>query len=238
MPTQNVPAQNEAAPARGTLHSVRFPGESAEYRSARDTLLRHELELRRHLEAVAAERRNLPLGGRVKEDYVFESADGPVRMSELFADQKDTLLVYSYMFAPQMAAPCVSCTSILDALDGEAPHVVQRVNLVVVAKSPIARILEFTRGRGWRNLRLLSSAGNTYNSDYYGESSKGAQQPMMNVFVRRDGAIHHTYGTELLFAPSDSGQDGRHVDLIWPLWNLFDLTPGGRGTSWYPKLRY
>ena len=238
MPAQNVPARNEAAPARGSLHTKRFPGESSEYRSARDTLLGHEMELRAHIEAVAAERRNLPLGGRVKEDYVFEGAEGPVRLSELFADRKNTLLVYSYMFGPQMAAPCVSCTSILDALDGEAPHVVQRVNFAVVAKSPIARILEFTRARGWHNLRLLSSAGNTYNADYHGETPQGAQQPMMNVFVRRDGAIHHTYGTELLFAPSEPGQDGRHVDLIWPLWNLFDLTPEGRGTQWYPRLKY
>jgi predicted dithiol-disulfide oxidoreductase (DUF899 family) len=236
MPTQNAPTQNETA--AGTLHSKGFPDESAEYRSARDTLLRHEMELRRHIEDVAAERRNLPLGGRVKEDYVFEGADGPVRLSELFADRKDTLLVYSYMYGPQMAAPCVMCTSILDALDGEAPHVMQRVNFAVVARSPIARILEFTRARGWRNLRLLSSAGNTYNIDYHGETAKGAQQPMMNVFVRRDGAIHHTYGTELLFAPSEPGQDSRHVDLIWPLWNLFDLTPEGRGTDWYPRLKY
>jgi len=235
MPAQNAPAQKTAA--RGSLHTKRFPGESSEYRSARDTLLRHEIELRAHIEAVAAERRNLPLGGRVKEDYLFEGADGPVRLSELFADRKDTLLVYSYMFGPE-AAPCVMCTSILDALDGEAPHVVQRVNFVVVVRSPIERVLEFTRARGWRNLRLLSSADNTYNADYFGETSRDEQQPMMNVFVRRNGAIHHTYGTELLFVPSEPGQEGRHVDLIWPLWNLLDLTPEGRGTQWYPRLKY
>ena len=196
------------------------------------------MKLRRQIEAVAAERRKLPLGGAVKEDYVFDSPDGPVAMSSLFADGKDTLLVYSYMYGPQMASPCVSCTSILDAIDGEAPHVVQRVNLAVVARSPIDRILEFTRPRGWRHVQLLSSANNSYNRDYHGETESGAQMPMMNVFVRRNGRVYHTYGTELLFAPSDRGQDGRHVDSFWPLWNLFDLTPEGRGTSWYPKLRY
>jgi predicted dithiol-disulfide oxidoreductase (DUF899 family) len=221
-----------------TKPGVSFPRESARYRSARNKLLRSEMKLRRQIEAVAAERRKLPLGGVIKEDYAFDSADGPVRLSSLFEDGKDTLLVYSYMFGPQMAAPCVSCTSILDSLDGEAPHVVQRVKLAVVARSPIDRILEFTRARGWRNLRLLSSAGNTYNLDYHGESDTGAQLPMMNVFVRRNGRIYHTYGTELLFASSDRGQDGRHVDSFWPLWNLFDLTPEGRGTSWYPRLRY
>jgi predicted dithiol-disulfide oxidoreductase (DUF899 family) len=221
-----------------SLHAMRFPGEAPKYRSARDKLLRSEMKLRRQIEAVAAERRKLPLGGAVAEDYVFESADGPVKLSALFADNKDTLLLYSYMFSPQMAAPCVSCTSILDSLDGEAPHVVQRVNLAVVATSPIERILGFTCPRGWRNLRLLSSSGNTYNRDYHGESESGAQVPMMNVFVRRNGRIYHTYGTELLFAPPDRGQDGRHVDSFWPLWNLFDLTPEGRGTTWYPRLQY
>jgi len=220
-----------------TLQSRRFPGESAKYRSARQKLLRSEMKLRRQLEAVAAERRKLPLGGAVA-DYMFDSADGPVHLSDLFAEGKDTLLVYNYMFGPQMSAPCVSCTSILDSLEGEAPHVVQRVNLAVVARSPIDRILEFTRARGWRNLRLLSSAANTYNRDYHGESESGAQLPMMNVFVRRNGRIYHTYGTELLFAPSERGQDGRHVDSFWPLWNLFDLTPEGRGTDWYPRLQY
>jgi len=146
--------------------------------------------------------------------------------------------VYSYMFGPQMAAPCVSCTSILDSLDGEAPHVMQRVSLAVVAKSPIHRILDFTRARGWHNLPLVSSGGNTYNRDYHGEAENGSQLPMLNVFVRRNGRIHHWYGTELIFAPAERGQDGRHVDSFWPLWNLFDLTPEGRGTTWYPRLRY
>jgi len=220
------------------MHDIRFPGENAEYRAARNELLEAEKDLRRNVESVAAKRRALPLGGEPPEDYVFDGANGPVRLSELFDDGKDSLIVYSYMFGPQMKAPCVSCTSILDALDGEAPHVVQRVNLAVVAKSPIERILGFTRPRGWRNLRLLSSAGNTYNCDYHSEDAKGAQLPAANVFVRRDGKVRHFYSTELLYEPPEGGQDGRHVDMFWPLWNLFDLTPEGRGTDWYPRLTY
>ena len=224
-------------------HSVRFPGESEGYRAARNELLEAEIQLRRNIEAVAAQRRDLPLGGKVPEDYVFDeaapgSAEQKVRLSELFADGKDTLIVYSFMYGPKMAQPCVSCTSILDALDGEAPHVMQRINLAVVAKSPISRIMGFKTERGWRNLRLLSSAGNTYNHDYHAESPEGDQWPALNVFVRRNGAIHHFYSTELLYAPFEPGQDGRHVDLIWPLWNLFDLTPDGRGEKWYPRLSY
>jgi predicted dithiol-disulfide oxidoreductase (DUF899 family) len=223
-------------------HSVRFPGESESYRAARNELLDAEIQLRSNIEAVAKMRRDLPLGGEVAEDYVFdEASDGSerkVRLFELFEEGKDTLILYSYMYGPKMAQPCVSCTSILDALDGEAPHVMQRTNLAVIAKSPIARIMEFANGRGWRNLRLLSSAENTYNHDYHAESPEGDQLPALNVFVRRDGAIHHFYNTELLYAPSEPGQDGRHVDLIWPLWNLFDFTPEGRGEKWYPRLSY
>jgi predicted dithiol-disulfide oxidoreductase (DUF899 family) len=223
-------------------HSVRFPGESESYRAARNELLDAEIQLRSNIEAVAKMRRDLPLGGEVAEDYVFdEASDGSerkVRLFELFEEGKDTLILYSYMYGPKMAQPCVSCTSILDALDGEAPHVMQRTNLAVIAKSPIARIMEFANGRGWRNLRLLSSAENTYNHDYHAESPEGDQLPALNVFVRGDGAIHHFYNTELLYAPSEPGQDGRHVDLIWPLWNLFDFTPEGRGEKWYPRLSY
>ncbi|HEY3054440.1 MAG TPA: DUF899 family protein [Thermoanaerobaculia bacterium] len=219
-------------------HTVRFPGESKEYRDARDELLEAEIELRRKIESVASQRRSLPLGGTVAEDYVFDGENEQVRMSQLFGDGKDTLIIYSYMYGPQMKQPCVSCTSILDALDGEAPHVMQRVNLAVIAKSPIERIMQFTRGRGWRNLPLLSSANNTYNRDYHAETSNGNQIPALNVFVRRDGGVHHFYNTELLYAPSEPGQDGRHVDLLWPLWNLFDLTPDGRGEKWYPRLSY
>jgi predicted dithiol-disulfide oxidoreductase (DUF899 family) len=225
------------------LHKIRFPGESAKYRRARNELLKDEMALRKKIEAVAAKRRKLPLGGPIPEDYAFEEAGAGgsvtrVRLSELFAPGKDTLIVYSYMFGPKMAAPCVSCTSILDGLDGESAHVTQRVNFVVVAKSPIDRILTVSRERGWRGLRLLSSAGNTYNRDYHGENEKGDQLPSLNVFVTRDGRIHHFYQSELLFAPSEKGQDGRHVDMIWPLWNMFDFTPDGRGTNWYPRLRY
>ena len=219
-------------------HSVRFPGESEAYRSAREQLLDDEIALRRNMETVAAKRRKLPLGGEVPQDYVFDEEQGQVRMSQLFSPGKDTLVIYSYMFGPQMAKPCPFCTSILDGLDGEAPHIMQRVNFAVAAKSPIARIREFARGRGWRSLRLLSSANNSYNHDYHAEEPNGDQMPALNVFVRRDGRIRHFYNTELLYAPHEKGQDGRHVDLIWPLWNMFDLTPEGRGEKWGPRLTY
>src|SRR5437868_2007881 len=159
-------------------HAIRFPNETPEYRAARDRLFAAEIELRRELEAVAVQRRALPLGGTIPTDYAFVE-EGPageprgVRLSDLFAPGMDTLVVYSFMFGPAMEHACPSCTSILDALDGEAPHIVQRVSLAVVAKSPIERIRAFARERGWRNLRLLSSAANNYNRDYHAESESG-----------------------------------------------------------------
>jgi predicted dithiol-disulfide oxidoreductase (DUF899 family) len=236
-----------AAPSQAPLHTFRFPAEDDSYRAARNHLLEVEIALRRQIEQVAELRRKLPLGGVVPQDYVFDegavdlddsSAAHKVRMSDLFQPGKDTLIVYSFMYGPEMASACTSCTSILDSLNGTAPHASDRVNLAVVAKSPLERIRDFARGRGWRNLQLLSSASNTYNRDYYGESPEGKQQPSLNVFGRRDGAIHHFYNSEMLLAPSDQGQNARHVDMIWPLWNLFDLTPEGRGERWYPKLSY
>ena len=227
--------------------SVRFPNETAAYRDAREALLTAEMDLRRKAEEVAALRRGMPAGGVVPEDYEFDEIvvgpSGaervqPVRLSDLFAPGQQTLLVYSYMYGPEMPTPCNMCTSILDGLDGEAPHVRDRMSFAVVAKSPIERVRHIARDRGWRNLRLVSSSRNTYNHDYHGETVDGAQMPMLNVFVMRDGGIYHSYGTELLYAPRDPGQDFRHVDMIWPLWNLFDFTPEGRGMSWYPKLSY
>jgi predicted dithiol-disulfide oxidoreductase (DUF899 family) len=233
--------------AAASMHSVRFPGESAGYRKARDRLLKAEIALRRNIEKVAALRRKLPPGGPVPHDYEFE--EGPanlagsemvrrVKLSDLFVLPDASLIVYSFMYGPAMQRPCPSCTSILDGLDGVAPHVTQRVNLAVVAKSPVERIRAFARERGWRNLRLVSSSGNSYNHDYHGETDKGSQIPALNVFVRRGGEVRHYFSTELLYAPFDPGQDGRHVDLIWPLWNLFDFTPEGRGKDWHPKLSY
>jgi predicted dithiol-disulfide oxidoreductase (DUF899 family) len=240
---------------------ITFPGESAEYRAARDRLLGQEIELRRAMEAVAAARRRLPPGGVVPEDYVFQ-ARGPdggptdVRLSELFAPGKDSLVIYSMMFPrdpgderpgpqgrqtallPLVEGPCPSCTALLDQLDGAAEHVSQRVNLAAAGKAPLSRILAFADERGWRRLRLLSSAGSTYNRAYFGETAEGHQRPMLNVFHRDGQTIRHFWGSELLYAPTDPGQDPRHVGTIEPLWNLYDLTPAGRGTDWDEQLSY
>jgi predicted dithiol-disulfide oxidoreductase (DUF899 family) len=237
---------------------IRFPGESGEYRRERNRLLESEIELRRAIERVAAQRRALPMGGALAADYRFEALDGSeVRFSELFAPSKDTLVIYSFMFPrwsgdtrpgpvggetarlPLAETPCASCTSILDSLDGAAPHLAQRINLAVVAKSDPHRIGAFAKERGWRRLRLLSSRDNTYNRDYHAETPEGEQRPIVNVFVRDGHEIRHSWATELMFVPRDEGEDPRHVDSIWPVWSVLDMTPEGRGTeSSFPKLDY
>jgi predicted dithiol-disulfide oxidoreductase (DUF899 family) len=223
-----------------------FPGESVEYHQARNQLLQQEIELRRLTEAVAAARRRLPPGGVVPEDYLFECGgrDGsrvPVRFSQLFEVGKDTLFTYNMMFprAPDEDLPCPSCTQFLDSFDGVVEHASQRINVVVVVKAAIPRALQHASSRGWRHLRIVSSGNNTFNRDYHGESpDDGQQQPMLNVFRREGNAFRHVWGSELFYEAPDPGEDQRHGDTIDPLWNLFDLTPEGRGTDWYPDLTY
>jgi predicted dithiol-disulfide oxidoreductase (DUF899 family) len=238
------------------LAERRFPGESASYREVREDLLEREIELRRSMEAVAAARRELPPGGPVPEDYVFAGAGGEVRMSELFAPGRESLLIYSFMFPrdpgddrpgpatgqtaslPLHEGPCPSCVSLLDQLDGAIAHAAPLLNFAVVAKAPIERVLTFGEERDWRSLRLLSSAANAYNRDYHGETEEGDQRPMLNVFHRDGETIRHFWASELMFAPADADQDWRHVGTIEPLWNLLDLTREGRPLDWDEQLSY
>ena len=238
-----------SSPALCHLH---FPGESVEYRGARNALLAEEMELRRQIERVAAQRRALPAGGAIPEDYEFEGDGGLVKLSKLFASGKDTLAIYSFMYGPERERPCPGCTHFLDALDGETEHILQRINLAVVAKSPLPRIIDFAKERGWHRLRLLSTAGNSYDSDYFGDSTglaadvrvqqefKAGEEwdmPMLNVFHRDGKTIRHFWGSEILYVPPEPGQEYRHNDALDPLWNMLDLTPAGRG-NFHPQLSY
>lgn len=238
------------------MEHLSYPNESGEYRAARNALLDAEMELRRQLERVAALRRALPAGGVLKKDYVFEriGKNGTVeqvKLSELFED-KQSLILYSFMFGPEREKPCPGCTHLLDGLDGAARHVPQRAPFYIVAKSPIARLTAWARDRGWNHLRFLSTAGNSYDADYFGDTSsfgpamradrgyeggKNWDEPMLNVFQKEGSAIRHFWGSELVFAPEEEGQDHRALDLLDPVWGLLDTTPEGRG-DFFPKLSY
>ncbi len=222
------------------LHTRRWPGEDEAYREARNALLQAELDLERHLLSVAKLRQTLPQGGLVKEDYVFEEEDAgattQVRLSELFADGKDTLVLYSFMFPPAAEAPCPACTSMIDGLSGVAQHIQDRVSLAIVGKAQIRRLSDFAASRGWDRLRMLSSGNTSYNEDYGAENAAGEQIPALNVFTRQEGEIRHFYNAEMLYV--DQPGHPHHIDRLWPIWNLLDLTPQGRGEDWFPKISY
>lgn len=231
---------------------IRFPNETSQYRAARNALLQREIALRRQMEEVAAELRKLPPGGEVPEDYTFERAGGDgatetVTLSELFA-AGDTLMLYHYMFprhskdtrpgptsgsfaeAPLGEGPCPSCTALIDMWEGTMPHF-QGLggNLAIVARAPIRQVTAFARDKGWKHVKLLSAANTSFRRDYGGDSADGEPVPIMTVFKRDpNGTIRLHWASELVFAPTDPGQDMRHMGTVEPLWTLFDLTPGGR----------
>jgi len=239
-----------------TVASLTFPNESEEYRAARNALLAEEIALRRQIESVAAKRRALPPGGEVPEDYVFErlgenGMPEKVKISNLFG-RHPTLILYSFMYGPEREKPCPMCTHLLDSVNAGARHAAQRVSLYIVAKSPLARLVAWARDRGWSHLPVLSTAGNRYDADYFGDSSRVPaelrrlrdpqggpdwDETMFNVFRLVDGKVRHFWGSELTWAPEDPGQHHRSGDAVNALWNLLDMTPEGRG-AFMPKLAY
>ncbi|MEM5343571.1 DUF899 domain-containing protein [Paraburkholderia azotifigens] len=234
-----MPTASSLVPAAelATRNGRHFPNESVEYRRARDALLAAEIELRRQIERVAEQRRALPPGGEVTGDYRFVGEAGPVDFAGLFGD-KDTLVIYSFMFGPQRERPCPMCTSLLGAWDGEARDIAQRIALAVVARSPIERLTAFKKERGWRDLRLYSDVNGAYSRDFGAISDDGGDDPAFQVFTRRDGTIRHFYASEMGFPTADPGQDPRGAPDLMPMWTIFDMTPEGRDPYWYPKLDY
>lgn len=215
---------------------VRFPHESAEYRRARTALLAEEIELRRHIERVAEQRRALPPGGTVK-NYRFAGENGPTDLAAMFGD-KDALVIYCYMYGPQREKPCPMCTSLLSAWDGEARDIMQNVALAVIARSSIDRLMEFKWERGWRSLKLYSDTSGEFSRDYHAVTPDGNDDAGLHVFTRRDGTMRHFWSGEMDGGTSDPGQDPRGAPDLMPLWTVLDCTPAGRDPKWYPKLEY
>ena len=230
-----VPAQQLAA-----TNKIHFPNESPAYRASRNALLAEEIELRRHLERVAAQRRALPPGGEIPQDFEFISESGSVRLSGLFGNHlfgnKDTLLLYSMMFGPQRKAPCPSCTSFLTSWNGTAVNLRERVAIAVSARSPIERLKDYKKQRGFANLPFLSDISGDYTRTYV--NAEDADVPGFSVFTRHNGTIRHFYSGEMSGEMTDPGQDPRGAPEMDPLWSMLDYTPEGRGTDWYPKLDY
>jgi predicted dithiol-disulfide oxidoreductase (DUF899 family) len=216
-------------------NKAHFPNESPEYRQSRNALLAEEIELRRHIERVAALRRALPPGGEIPEDYAFESPHGAVLLSQLFGD-KDTLVIYSMMFGQQRERACPMCTAMLTSWEGTARNLRERVALAVTARSPIERLLEFKKERGWQNLQIYSDTKGDYTRAYV--SAEDGDVPGLTIFTRGGGTVRHFWSGEMSPEMADLGQDPRGAPDLDPLWTVLDLTPAGRGATWYPKLEY
>jgi predicted dithiol-disulfide oxidoreductase (DUF899 family) len=215
---------------------VRILNENAEYRRARTALLAEEIELRRQIERVADMRRGLPPGAEVK-NYSFVGEKGPTDLKSMFGD-KQTLVIYNFMYGPQRERPCPMCTSLLSSWDGEAQDIMQNVALAVTARSPIERLVAFKKERGWRNLKLYSDPSEEFSSDFHAIGEKGEDWAGLHVFTRRDGKIRHFWSGEMDFSTADPGQDPRGAPDLMPLWTVLDCTPEGRRPDWYPKLGY
>jgi predicted dithiol-disulfide oxidoreductase (DUF899 family) len=213
-----------------------YPNDSAEYRAARTALLAEEIELRRHIERVAAQRRKLPPGGEAR-GYSFLDQDGKtVTLADMFG-KHDTLVSYFWMYGPQRERPCPMCTAFLGALDVPSHDIEQRVTFAVIGRSPVSRQLAFARERGWRNLTFYQCVGDDFARDYRGLSPDGDEWPALDVWIKGDGKVRHFWASEL-GGTEDPDQDPRGAPDPTPLWNILDLTPAGRGTDWYPKLYY
>lgn len=214
--------------------TIALPNESAEYRTARNALLAAEADLRARVEEVAALRRTLPKGGKIPQDYAFQDLGGTIApISSLFGDH-DTLVVYSLMFGRKAQDPCPMCSAFLDGLTGQVAHLARKTAFAVVAQNTPDALAALSRRMGWQDLPLYSALDTTYQQDYLAETEDGNQLPILNVFQRDAGGIHHFWSSELFFQPSD--WHPRHVDAAWPLWNILDLTPQGRG-DFVPPLR-
>jgi len=206
-----------------------IPNESADYRKARNDLRALEQELIDKKAQVAAARRKLPQGGKLKEDYVFQWVSGgesnrklgaDVKLAELFGD-KATLIIYSFMFGPNWDKPCMSCTSLMDGFDRSWYAVAQDAAFAAIAKAPPEKIDAWAQPRGWTQIPIVSGFKSSFQRDY------ACQQPdnddmqwlVMLVFRKQDGGIFHFWSTET---------SNNHVDTVWPYWNLMDFTPEGR----------
>ena len=216
--------------------TTRFPAESAEYRAARTALLAEEIELRRHIQNVAAQRRALPQGGEAK-DYRFLDADNKeVGLLDLFG-QHASLFTYFWMYGPERERPCPMCTSFVGSLDAPAPDIEQRVALAILGRSPVARQLAFARERGWTHLKFYQTLGDDFARDYHGLTGS-EEWSIIATWRRENDKVHLFWAAEGGPETADPGFDPHLAPDPTPLWNILDMTPEGRGTHWYPKLSY
>jgi predicted dithiol-disulfide oxidoreductase (DUF899 family) len=219
-----------------------YVGETDSYRRQRDQLLLEELALSDQTERVAELRRRLGTNP-VVADYVLQEIPAPldmaaapraVRLAELFQDGQRTLILQHVMFAPDEDEACPMCSMWADAFNAIAHHVRRQASVVLTAKAGIEKFRAWGRGRGWTNIRLLSSFGSSFQRDFGFEDAEGEQTPGLSVFsLTADGRVQHCYSVHAHMM----GEHWRGMDPLSPVWNLLDLTPEGRD-DWMPGNDY
>ena len=228
-----TPAAELAAQAK-----TPFPGASAEYDAARQALLAEEIEFRRHMTRLVEQRQALPPGPVIEKNYRFKDEQAfEVGLLDLFGD-KDALVTYFWMYGPQRERPCPMCTNWLGAMNGNAADIKQRVALKILGRSNVERQYAFAQQRGWRDLNFVQTVGDDYAKDLGILKPDGSEFAALVVYRRDGDQVRLFWASEMTDEMADPGQDPRDAPDIASLWSLLDLTPGGRGTGWYPKLQY
>lgn len=233
MKVQLTPATELATKAK-----TPFPGASPEYEAARKALLADEIEFRRHMTRLGERRRALPPGPVITKDYRFKDEQAfEVALLDLFCG-KDTLVTYFWMYGPQRERPCPMCTNWLGSVNGNAADIKQRVALKILGRSSVERQFAFAQERGWRDLNFVQTVGEDYANDLGILKPDGSESPALVVFKRDGEQVRLFWASEMTMEMADPGQDPRDAPDIASLWSVLDLTPEGRGTDWYPKLKY
>jgi predicted dithiol-disulfide oxidoreductase (DUF899 family) len=206
--------------------SLLMPGANEAYKVARARLREAEIDLRDRIEAVAKMRRELP-PGPVVPDYEFLENGERLRLSQLFEGDKPYLILYHLMYWPKDDEFCPMCSLWIDGCNAVAPHVTQRANFVIASRAPVDKLLAWGAHRGWYRLRLLSDDGPGFARDIDAEDAEGNPDSTIVVFAKDGDRVRHVYTAHPMLEDRERG-----IDLLSPVWNLFDLLPSGRG-DWY-----
>ncbi|QGN48336.1 DUF899 domain-containing protein [Micromonospora sp. WMMD558] len=190
---------------------------SEEWQAARERLLVKEKEATRARDALAAERRRLPMT-RIEKEYVFEGPAGKARLADVFEGRRQ-LVVYHFMFTPGSAHRCEGCSMFVDNLGHPAHLNARDTTLALVSRAPLAEITPFQERMGW-TVPWYSSYGTDFNADL-GLTSEAGESFGLSVFLRDGDDVYRTYFTT-----------ARGVEALGSNWTFLDLTPLGRQETW------